>query len=82
MNVSFTPLNLVEAQSITVKYTVLYSPQYSRKRQVLEADVPNGQNYVVVRGLDPGTSYNVMAMVTNNGGSDTSKAKPAHAPCE
>ena len=83
MNVSFTPLTLVEARSITTKYIVLYSPQQSRKRQALSKDVPKGQSSVVVGGLDPGTSYDVRVMVTNGlNSTSTSEAESAPAPSE
>jgi len=66
MNVSWTRLSVVEAQSIAVAYIVRYSPQNGRKRQVREVMLPANQSYVVISGLDPVTIYRVEVFAINN----------------
>ena len=67
MNVSWTRLSIVEAQSIAVSYVVSYSPQSARKRQVRDI-VPAIKSYVVISGLDPGTIYHVQVFAMNDNG--------------
>ena len=72
MNVSWTRLSVVEAQSITVSYVVSYSPQSGRKRQVGEVVLPPSQSYVVISGLDPVTIYHVQVFAMNDNGQSLS----------
>ena len=70
MNVSFTKLNVAEARSLNVTYTVTYSPVSSRKRQEPQSkEVPSNQSYVIVTDLDPGISYDVRVLTSNPAGS-------------
>ena len=75
MNVSWTRLSVVEAQSIAVAYVVSYSPQNVRKRQVREVVLPANQSYVVISGLDPVTIYQVEVLASNEYG----QSSPASA---
>ena len=74
MNVSFTRLSIVEAQSLNVTYTVRYSHRTFRKRQStpMEVTVPDKQSYMIITGLDPHTTYHVMVVVSNSLGSMSS----------
>ena len=70
MNVSFTRLNVAEARSRNVTYTVTYSPVSSRKRrEELSKKVPGDQSHVIVTDLEPGTSYDVQVITSNSAGS-------------
>ena len=66
MNVSFTRLSIVEARSVSVTYTVRYSPQTSRKRQERAVPVPDGQSHVVIGGIDSGNAYGVVVVASNS----------------
>lgn len=74
MNVSWTRLSIVEAQSIAVSYVVSYSPQNARKRQVRDI-VPAIKSYVVISGLDPVIIYQVEVFASN----DHNQSTPANA---
>jgi len=75
MNVSWTRLSVVEAQSIAVAYVVSYSPQNFRKRQIREVVLPANQSYVVISGLNPVTIYQVEVFASNEYG----QSLPANA---
>ena len=68
MNVSWTRLSIVEAQSIAVSYVVSYFPQNARKRQVRGIVLAAIKSYVVISGLDPGTIYRVEVFAMNDNG--------------
>ena len=83
MNISFTRLSIVEAQGLSVAYTVRYFPQTSGgKRQApsQSMEVPDGQSHLVVRGLDPKTAYDVEVVVSANGEDATSDRVSAPVP--
>ena len=83
MNVSFTRLSIVEAQGLSVAYTVRYFPQISGgKRQApsQSMEVPDGQSHLVVGGLDPKTVYDVEVVVSANGEDATSDRVSAPVP--
>ena len=74
MNVSFSRLSIVEAQSIQITYSVVYSLVEPVKRQSTENSVavPDNQQYVIIENLDPSAAYNVMVVATNSEGSNSS----------
>ena len=83
MNVSFTRLSIVEAEGLSVAYTIRYSPQISGgKRQApsQSMEVPDGQSHLVVGGLDPKTTYDVEVVVSANGVDATSDRVSAPVP--
>jgi len=62
MNVSWVPLNLVEARGFVQGYVLLYQPTSSanvRKRQIQRLDVDGNASYTIVSDLQPGVSYDV-----------------------
>jgi len=62
MNVSWVPLNLVEARGIVQSYVITYEPTSGgsrRKRQQQQAQVDGSASYGIVGGLQPGVAYNV-----------------------
>ena len=69
IDVSFTRLSIVEAQSLSVTYIIRYSPQaMGDKRQAdrTEKMVPDGKSHLVVSGLDPETTYDVDVVASAN----------------
>ena len=72
MNVSWLPLNLVEARGFVQSYTITYqqaSTGSRRKRQVQTETVDGGASSAIVGGLQPGVAYEVKVsgMTTENG---------------
>ena len=70
MNVSWVPLNLVEARGIVRGYIITYQPTGSRrKRQMQMVQVDGNSSYAIVGGLQPGVAYEVTAsgMTTRTG---------------
>ena len=72
MNVSWIPLNLVEARGIVQGYIITYQQANSgsrRKRQVQMVQVDGGASYAIVGGLQPGVAYEVTVsgMTVQNG---------------
>ena len=72
MNVSWTPLSLVEARSLIQLYRVFYSPEGSRRKRQSEnrcfqspCDVPGTESSVLIDGLDPASSYSVRVADVN-----------------
>lgn len=64
MNVSWVPLNLVEARGFVQSYVITYEPTSSanvRKRQIQRLDVDGNASYTIVSDLQPGVSYDVRA---------------------
>ena len=63
MNVSWVPLNLVEARGFVQFYVITYeqaSGGSRRKRQQQQtAQVDGSASYGIVGGLQPGVAYNV-----------------------
>jgi len=62
MNVSWVPLNLVEARGFVQSYVVTYEPASGgsrHKRQQQQAQVNGSASYGIVGGLQPGVAYNV-----------------------
>ena len=72
MNVSWIPLNLVEAQGFVQSYIITYQQASSgsrRKRQVQTQQVDGSASYAIVGGLQPGVTYEVTVsgMTTQTG---------------
>ena len=72
MNVSWVPLNLVEARGIVRGYIVTYTQSSSgtrRRRQVQTQQVNGSASFAVVGGLQPGVAYEVRVsgMTTQTG---------------
>ena len=72
MNVSWIPLNLVEARGIVQGYIILYQQASSgsrRRRQMQMVQVDGSASYAIVGGLQPGVAYEVIVsgMTTQNG---------------
>ena len=72
MNVSWVPLNLVEARGIVRGYIITYQQSSSgnrRKRQVQTQQVDGSASYAIVGGLQPGVAYEVRVsgMTTQTG---------------
>ena len=60
MNVSWVPLNLVEARGIIRDYIIMYQPTGSRrKRQMQTVQADGNSSYAIVGGLQPGVAYEV-----------------------
>ena len=62
MNVSWVPLNLVEARGFVQSYIITYQQASSgsrRKRQMQMVQVDGSASYAVVGGLQPGVAYEV-----------------------
>ena len=62
MNVSWVPLNLVEARGFIQSYTITYMQTSSgsrRKRQMPMVQVNGSASFAVVGGLQPGIAYEV-----------------------
>ena len=62
MNVSWVPLNLVEARGIVRGYIITYTQSSSgtrRRRQMQTQQVGGSASYAVVRGLQSGAAYEV-----------------------
>ena len=72
MNVSWVPLNLIEARGFVQSYIIAYQQASSgsrRKRQVQTQQVDGGASHAIVGGLQPGVAYEVSiaGMTTENG---------------
>lgn len=64
MNVSWVPLNLVEARGFVQSYFITYEPTSSanvRKRQIQTLVVDGNASYAIASDLQPGVSYDVRA---------------------
>ena len=72
MNVSFTRLTLVEARSLNVAYTVVYSLTPLLNRQSNMKRVPDNASHVVIRGLDPSATYHVIVVANSTEGKNSS----------
>ena len=75
MNVSWTRLSVIEAQSVAISYVVSYFPLNVRERQIREVVVSVNQSYVVISGLDPVIIYQVEVFASN----DHNQSTPANA---
>ena len=72
INVSWVPLNLVEARGFIQSYIIAYqqaSTGSRRKRQVQTQQVDGHASSAIVGGLQPGVAYEVTVsgMTTENG---------------
>ena len=72
MNVSWTPLNLVEARGFIQSYIITYQQASNvtrRKRQMQTQEVDGSASSAIVGGLQPGVAYEVTVsgMTTENG---------------
>ena len=72
MNVSWVPLNLVEARGIVQSYIITYQQANSgsrRRRQARTQQVDGNASYGIVGGLQPGVAYEVRVsgMTVQNG---------------
>ena len=72
MNVSWVPLNLVEARGFVQSYIITYqqaSGGSHRKRQMRTQTVDGSASSAIVGGLQPGVAYEVTVsgMTTENG---------------
>ena len=72
INVSWVPLNLVEARGFIQSYIIAYqqaSTGSRRKRQVQTQQVDGRASSAIVGGLQPGVAYEVTVsgMTTENG---------------
>ena len=70
MNVSWVPLNLVEARGIVQGYIITYQQASSRrKRQMQMVQVDGSASYAIVGELQPGVAYEVTVsgMTIQNG---------------
>ena len=81
MNVSFTRLTIVEANSIGITYNIRYSPSPLAKRQseMKMATVKENKNTAVIGGLDPYQDYHVVVDATNSHGTKSSSSHLLHA---
>ena len=75
MNVSWVPLNLVEARGIVRGYIITYVQASSgnrRRRQMPMVLVDGSASYAIVGGLQPGVAYEVTVsgMTTQTGPSE------------
>ena len=69
MDISFTPLTIVEAKGIIEAYSISYRPLSSRKRQgPTVVNVPAGRNNMVITGLNPDTGYAVSVCASTSSG--------------
>ena len=62
MNVSWVPLNLVEARGFVQSYIIIYQQASSgsrRKRQMWTQQVDGHASSAIVGGLQPGVAYEV-----------------------
>ena len=72
MNVSWVPLNLVEARGFVQSYIITYQQASSgsrRKRQMQTQEVDGSAIHAIVGGLQPGVAYEVTVsgMTTETG---------------
>ena len=72
MNVSWVPLNLVEAQGFVQSYIITYTQANSgsrRRRQAQTQQVDGNASFAIVGGLQPGVAYEVTVsgMTVQNG---------------
>ena len=76
MNVSFTRLTIVEANSIGITYNIRYSPSPLAKRQseVKMATVKENENTAIISRLDPYQNYHVVVDATNSHGTKSSSS--------
>ena len=75
MNVSWDPLNLVEARGFVQSYIITYQQTTSgsrRRRQVQTQQADGSASYAIVGGLQPGVAYEVRVsgMTTQTGPGD------------
>ena len=62
MNVSWVPLNLVEARGIVQSYIITYQPTGSRPKREVKAwqvNVDGRASSAIVGELQPGVAYNI-----------------------
>ena len=69
MNVSWVPLNLVEARGIVQGYIITYQQASSGSRRKRQMQVDGSASYAIVGGLQPGVAYEVTVsgMTVQNG---------------
>ena len=72
MNVSWVPLNLIEARGFVQSYIITYQQSSSgsrRKRQAQTQQADGSASYAIVGGLQPGVAYDVTVsgMTVQNG---------------
>ena len=72
MNVSWVPLNSVEARGFVQSYVITYQQSSSstrHRRQVQTQQVDGSASYAIVGGLQPGVAYEVTVsgMTTQTG---------------
>ena len=82
MNVSFTRLTIVEANSINIIYSIRYSPSpltAKRQSQVKMTTVKETDNSTLIGGLDPSLDYHVIVDATNSHGTKSSSPHLLHA---
>ena len=80
VNVSFTRLTIVEANSIHINYFIRYSSSPLVKRDVDKMTVNvNDGSTTVVGGLDPYLDYHVVVDATNSHGTKSSSPYLLHA---
>ena len=80
MNVSFTRLTIVEANSIHINYFIRYSSSPLVKRDVDNKTVKmNDGSTTVIGGLDPYLDYHVVVDATNSHGTKSSSPYLLHA---
>ena len=72
MNVSFTRLTIVEARSLNVSYTVVYSLTPIPTRPSNMKRVPDKASHVAIGGLDPSATYYVIVVANNTVGKNNS----------
>ena len=79
MNVSFTRLTIVEANSIHINYFIRYSSSPLVKRDVDNKTVKmNDGSTTVIGGLDPYLDYHVVVDATNSRGTKSSSPYLLH----
>ena len=78
VRVTWEPLTLIEARGFITNYTIILTPQESRKRAdgSIVITVPHNVSDVVITGLDPNTNYSVTVMVGNSVGQVSSPSLP------
>ena len=70
MNVSWVPLNLVEARGFVQGYIITYQQASTRRRRQVQTQQADGSaSYAIVGGLQPGVAYEVTVsgMTTQTG---------------
>ena len=69
MNISWSPIPLIESRGFILSYTIYYRQLASSKRQSGSISVTGEQSYGIVGGLDASSQYNVYVKASTSAGS-------------